>query len=298
MLSYTARRNLAGSLCNNSSVETLALFDSLMNSAEKRIISAKDWPFLWKQYILTTVASQQAYTLPPYTQTPQSVYITVGSYRYQPKEISTRTAWDRLNQVSVTSDIPQYYFIYDSQILFFPTPASAGNTITFNARRIAKDLTIADYTTATITSITLGGTTVTGSGTSWTAQMAGRFIRINDSDTANTGDGFWYEIASVASATSLTLTRNYGGTSISGGSATYTIGQCSLIPEPHNQLPIFEALKLYFTSTDPNPAKAKMYAEMAKDSYDMMFRDYTSKADVVLDNGRGYPSRNWNIYRT
>lgn len=290
-----------GSLCNNSATATLTLADSLINDSEKRLVSMKDWPFLWRQYTkLTTTA--QAVTLPAYTGKPQSLYITVGSYRYVPKEVTNRQDWDRINEVARSSDVPEYVFYYDGQALIYPTPVTVGNTITFVARRMGRDLLNADYTTGTITTVATSGvtTTVTGSGTTWHTGMIGRYIRITDGNLANTlsGDHIWYEIATVPSSTTLTLTRTYGGTAIAAATATYTIGEVSLIPEPHNQLPIFEALKIYYTSVDPNPVAAKLYGDMAEEGRQQMFRDYTSKANVVLDDGGSEPPINPNLLVT
>lgn len=287
MLSYTSRRNMFGNLCNNSSAATLSLADSLMNDSEKRIIASKDWPWLWRQYTLTTVASQSGYYLPAYSHKPQSIYVTVGSYRYTPREVTIREDWDKINEVTIKSDIVTHYFVYDGKIELFPVPSTSGNTITVNARRVAKDLMRPDYTTGTITTTANAGvvTTVTGSGTTWTTAMIGRFIRITEDDTALTGDGIWYEIATVPSSTTLTLVRTYQGTALAAASASYTIGELSLIPEPHEQLPIFEALNLYFTSTDPDVGKAQLYGEKFKEGYMQMFTDYGSKTNVVLDDG-------------
>jgi len=289
MLSYTGRRNLFGDLANNSATVTLTLADTLMNTAEKRIVSAKDWPFLWRQYTLTTAASTQAYTLSAYTQHPQSVYITVGSYRYSPKEVTNRAEWDVLNATSSTSDTPTHYFIYDGQLLLYPTPTSASNTITLNARRKLRDLNVADYTTGTITTVATSGTTttVTGSGTTWHTGMIGRWIRITDGSAANTlsGDHQWYEIATVPTSTTLTLVRAYGGTAMAAASATYTIGQMTLIPEPHCELPVYSALEVYFTSVEPEATKAALYKRLYDEGYAQMWLDHTSKMNVVLDSG-------------
>lgn len=302
MLTYTSRRLKFGNLCNNSVAATLTIGDELMNSAEKQIISAKDWDFLDRQYTKVTVASQQGYNLPAYTRKPQSVYVTVGSYRYQPKEVTTRTEWDRLNEVVRTSDIPEYYFVYDGQILLFPTPASASNTITFNARRVAKDLSMADVTgSSTITTIATSGvtTTITQSGITWTAAMVGRYIKVTPTDVVLTsGDGIWYEIATVPTTSTLTLTRTYQGTAISGGTASYTIGECSLVPEPHDMLPVYEALKIYFTSVEPNNDKAKLYNGLFTEGYAQMIRDFGSKSNVVLDDGGEYEITNPNLLVT
>lgn len=287
-----------GNLCNNSGTSTLALADTLMNDSEKRLLAAKDWPFLWKQVTILTVSGQQAYTLPPYTQKPQNLYVTVGSYRYAPTEVATRSEWDRLNQITVTSDIATHYFVYDDTVEVFPRPSTSNNVITFNGRQYGRDLTRADYTTGTITSVSNGGTAVVGSGTTWTTAMVGRYIQITGTDAANTGDSYWYEISAVGSTTTLTLAKTYGGTTIAAGSANYIIGQVSLIPEPHNQIPVFEALKIYFTSVDPNPTKAQLYDKMTQDAMQNMFADYGSKAPVVLDDGLDKPYINPNLLIT
>jgi hypothetical protein len=70
-----------------------------------------------------------------------------------------------------------------------------------------------EYTQGTAT-FTNGSATVTGVGTDWVSTMAGRHIY-------NATAGRWYEISSVGSATSITLTENYAGTTVSG--VTYTI---------------------------------------------------------------------------
>ena len=203
--------------------------------------------------------------------------------------------------VVISSDIPTHYHVFDGQILIFPTPASSNNVVTFNARRVAKDLVRADYTTGTITTVATSGvtTTVTGSGTTWTTAMQGRQIRIDESDLALTlsGDGVWYEIATVASATSLTLTRTYGGTAIAVADATYTIGEVGVLPEVHDSLPVFVALRSYFTSVDPNPEKATLYKEMFQEDYQTMTRDHGAKVDPVLDPGIGeHVPMNANLY--
>lgn len=297
MLSYTGRRNMFGSLCNSTSTTTLALADTLMNVAEKRILAARDWDFLWRQYTKVTVANQQGYNLPAYTRKPQSVYVTVGSYRYAPVEVANREDWDALNDVAVYSDITTHYFVYDGQIQLYPIPSSADNTITFNARRMPRDLVNSDYTTGSITTVATSGvtTTVTGSGVVWSTAMIGRQIRIDQSDSALTlsGDGHWYEIASVPTSTTLTLTRTYGGTAIAAATATYTIAEVSLLPEPHNMLPVYEALKLYYTSTDPNKTQADTYARYLDEGYENMVRDQGSKINVVIDDGY---TDYWNPY--
>jgi hypothetical protein len=73
--------------------------------------------------------------------------------------------------------------------------------------------TIPDYTTGTV-SVANGGTTVTGSGTTFTSTMVGYFIQFS-------GSNDWYKITAYTSATSITIETAYAGTTLSG--ATHTI---------------------------------------------------------------------------
>jgi len=72
--------------------------------------------------------------------------------------------------------------------------------------------TTPSYTTGTV-SVTQDSTTVTGSETSWTSSMVGRYIKIADDDE-------YYEISSVDSSTQITLTSAYIGSTASGQSYT------------------------------------------------------------------------------
>lgn len=207
----------------------------------------KDWPFLERQRTIPTTASAQFYNLPYDCDLVRAVAVTVSTIRYVPRLSPSQEHWDRLNLSVFTSDIPEWYFILNGQLGLWPKPASSSNTITITQKTRVIDLSAADYTTGSIVSIANGGTAVVGSGTAWTTQMTGRFIRITYIDTVNTGDGLWYEIASVASTTSLALVRSYGGTAISAGSAAYTIGQMPLLPEAFHDLPWMSAAADYWS---------------------------------------------------
>jgi hypothetical protein len=260
MLTYTSRRNLFGTLSSDSGAANLEVGDTLINEADREVINAKPWRFREKTLTKSTVASQQFYYIGEGRV--RNVTVTIGSTRYTPTEVTTIDDWDRLNQSTSTSDTPEYFFVSDGRIGFYPTPStSTSNAITVNLFRGHKDLTIADYTTGTIT--TTSGTTITGSGTTWTEKMAGRWLRITDSNTANTGDGEWYEISSVTSSTVLELASPYLGTAITAGSATYTIGQTSIIPGDFHMVSVHRAVEQYFSFIQPE----KERAALAKENY-------------------------------
>ena len=379
MLGYLDRRNLFGSLSNNTSTAVLTLADQLINIEEKRILSSFNWPFLERQFSMTagdtvtvTIATPAVFTcttnnfsvndvvyftttgalptglsaatryyvistglsgndfqvsstlggtavdtsgsqsgthsvtpafktLPQYIDRVSSLYVTVGTYNYSPKECPSREMWDRLNMTTVTSDIPTWWYVYNGKLGLFPRQSTASNIITINSKQLARDLTVTDYTTGGILTAVNGSATITGTGTTFTQSMVGRWLRITESDTANKGDGYWYQIASYTSATVITLMRPYQGTAITTGNAAYTISQCSLMPEQYQDLPIYGALRTYYTSVDPNPTNAQLYEGMYQNMYKTLESDYSVKnQSCVLDDGTGrdFSMMNPNLFLT
>lgn len=288
MLSYTGRRQSFQDLTNASDTSTLALADRLMNQSEKRILTARDWPFLEKlDTSLVTVASQQAYNLPQRVSKPKSLYVVVSSFRYVPREITSPEEWDKLNVLTYNSDFPVYYYIYAGQILLWPTPASSSNVIGIRYRNTPKDITLADITSSTITSIANGGTAVViNSG--GLQSMAGRFLQITDSNTALKGDGYWYEISATPAITGTTfsLVRPYAGTAIAAGAAACVIGQMSLLPEGYEDLSVFDVVRQYFATIQPDAGKFKIYDGMFNELMKQMIQDQGDKSSSpVLDAG-------------
>lgn len=238
-------------------------------------------------------------TMPQYIDRLASVYVIVGSYNYSPKEIASREMYDRLNTTTITSDIPQWYYVYNGKIGFIPRPSTASNTIVINSKQLAKTLTVTDYTTGGILTATAGSATITGTGTTFTQSMVGRWLRIAESDTANKGDGYWYRIASYTSATVITLEKPYQGTAIATGNAAYQISQCSLLPEQYQDLPVYGALRTYYTSVDPNTAQAELYGGMYAQMYKTLEDDFSQKnMSCVLNDGEDYEMQNPNNYIT
>lgn len=263
MLTYTSRRNLFGTLSGNNSAANLTVGDSLMNQYDREIATSKPWNFREKTKTDSSVAEQQFNNLPFDCGILQNVTVTSGTTVYSPKFISSRDKWDKINQVSgYTSNAPEYAFVYGDQVGFYPILSTSDLTITYSYLKKARDLSVADYTTGNISAVTNGETTVTGSGTTWTSGMVGRYLQIDN--------GFWYEIESVESATSLTLARGYDGATISGGSASYIIGQVSIIPEDFQILPVYRALEVFYTSIQPEKDRAQMYKTLYQEGLNRM----------------------------
>ena len=172
MLSYTTGRNLFGSLSGDKASDNLTLGDTLINNFAAK--TAKKFNFLEDTASITTAASTQFYDLPIDFGRYKTGYLTIGTTNYSTTLITSREQWDRINATtSTTSTIPQYVFIFNKQIGFYPTPSTADYVFTLVYHKKFKDLSVADYTTGTITTITNGSAAVVGDSTSWTSAMAG-----------------------------------------------------------------------------------------------------------------------------
>lgn len=275
MKSYTTLRNQFGTLTNNATPANLLLGDQLINDS-LRYLTTKYF-FNERSQVVPggTVASQQAYDLPYNIKTIINVYISIGNIRYQLTECPTRQFWDSLNFVPYTSDIPQYYYIFNKKINVFPTPASSANPITIQYKIRLRDLSQADYATGTVT-LTGGSSVVTGNTTVFTADMVGRWIYATP---ATGGDGNWYEIGTYTSGTVLGLVNQYQGLAASG--VTTLIGEMPILPEDYQDLPIYRACSIYFTTRVPDPTRAATFQQLYDQGYAKLDGEFGSKSFSV-----------------
>lgn len=289
MKTYTTLRNNFGTLTNNTSAANLTLGDQLVNDS-LRYLTTKYF-FNERTQVVPggTIAGTQDYPLPYNIKTIINVYVTVGSIRYQLREAPTRAFWDSLNFVPYTSDIPQFYFIYNKRIYLFPTPSTSANVVTVNYKTRLRDLSQADYTTGTITA-TSASSTITGSGTAFVNDMEGRWLQV----APPSGDGNWYEIATYASATSLSLVNQYQGDTVAG--ATYTIGEAPVLPEDYQDLPVYRACSIYFTTRVPDPARADLFQKLYDEGAAKLDAEFGSKSSSVAITPADTEVVNPNLY--
>lgn len=249
-----------------------------------------------------SIGGVQFYPMPPNYSKLKDITITVGVLRWTMTEVRTREEWDNLNVFPYYASIPSKFFIYPGgdkggQIGIWPIPSTTGNTITFNYKFRVPDLSLVDYTTGSI-SVSNGSMAVTGAGTSWTQtanpQLESRWIQILPNATsALNGDGLWYQVQSVNSATGLTLYQPYQGTSLTG--ASYILGQMPLIAEDFQDMLVWKSLTYYFTSLVDNPKKRQEY----QDNYDRkmrMLEKYSGTNTVNVNLSSKGRRRNPNSY--
>lgn len=256
MKSFTEVQTLLPKMAKVDSTDTtnVSLLMQYWNDSVRTMCNIRGgrWWFLETTETDLTEASTSAYPMPARIRKIMSLTVTVGTTVYTPKPIYDVDIWNSILASELgDSDVASFYYVQDNQILIQPAPSSAGNTITIKGRVNTRELEIDDYTTGNVLTMVNGSTAVVGTGTTWTAAMAGRYLRITHSDTANKGDGYWYEIASVTDATNLVLSAPYQGTAITAGAAAYTIGQMTPIPEAYDMAPLYRALALWNQVNDP-----------------------------------------------
>lgn len=198
------------------------------------------------------------------------LYVNVGSNVYSPQPVEDPVLWKRILQSQLgVGDRALFYYRQGNQVLLAPTPESNSNTITIRIRKNVADLSVADYTTGTVT-VTNDDNTVTGAGTTFTEPMEGRYLR------ATSGDMQWYEIADFTSTTALELLQPYEGVTVAG--STYIIGQVSPLPESYQDLPILRAASLYWQK-EGDTNRSRMYEERASILFDSMLGEANEKSE-------------------
>lgn len=251
----------------------------------------------------TTVAETvgvQFYPIPPQVSKIKNDTITVGQLQYTPAPVQSIQEWTQLNALPYTSDIPNYYFIYQNQVGFWPIPSTSGNIITFNYKARVPDLSFADYSTGTLTSVAVGDATITGSSTAWNTTgdfplntdltYFNLFLRMNPPE----GDGIWYQIKKFNSDTSLELLQPVQNAA-SATVANYTIGQLPLLQEDFHDMMVFGALKIYFSSIVKDKDKYAQYSDLYNTRLELL-EAYASNKSIQVDLGPQITPQNPNLY--
>jgi hypothetical protein len=286
MKSFSTLSSLFQSLSQNTNSVNASLGNQMISDAQRYLI--EKYFSNETSTTIVTVSQQQFYPLPYDYSKLKTGTITIGQLRWNPTEILSRADWDNLNVFPYYSDIPNNYFIYNNQIGFWPIPSSIGNTITFNYKRRVTDLYIADYATGTVAA-TNGSTTVTGTTTGFLTNYlsaAGSVLNLNlwIKITPPSGDGNWYQVSSIQSATVLILVNSYQGGTVSG--ASYIIGQMPVLLEDYHDLLVYRPLMIYFSSINPQPAKAQEFKTLYEEGITMMNDYIGSKALNVNLRGK------------
>ena len=129
--------------------------------------------------------------------------------------------------------------------------------------------------------LTNASATLTGSGTTFTAAMVGRYVQTTD-------DQYWYRISAFTSTTVMTLESVFEGTTATG--AAYTIDEAFDLPEDMHMAPIYYALHLYY-KIKGDEGKAKENLVMFLGEVEEGRRRWNTKTRSAVIRGKSLTSR-------
>jgi len=264
MKGFTTLRNLYGTFTRNTATDNLTLGDQLINDG----IRALQTKYFGDERSrdITLIINQIFYNLPHDFKQLVGATVSIGTQNYIITEVNSKKEWDRLNEYSYSANQPERMFIFNKQIGFYPEPSEA-NVVTISYKKRFKDLSNPDYVTGTVTA-TNGDATITGSGTTFTSDMPGRWIRV----TSPAGDGEWYQIDSYTSATALELKNTYQGITVAG--ASYTIAEMPDLPEDFHITPVYGASMVYWTGQKKDEGRYQMYKDLYTNMVNLMEASY------------------------
>lgn len=234
----------------DSDTTSLRLIKKWINTGAKKFgaILNREWRNSIKTF--STVANQQYYPMPQDAIRIKNVTVTIASVKYPLTLIEDEESWNILNMRVQTSSIPEYFYVRGSdEFGMFPIPsASVASAGSINYERRMRDMSADDYKTGTI-QVVAGTADVVGTGTTFTALMVGRSLKINDPS----GDGMWYKISAFTDTTHITLDTVYAGASATG--LSYVIGELPDIPEEfHEACEDYACMRYYLRRKDKESA--------------------------------------------
>lgn len=223
------------------------------------VVSTTTFTYTLSAAISTSATNSPSSPYAPGLVSVEGGFITIGSVNYPLRPLLSRWNDEQLNAIQIqASAIPQFYFVEQDSFKIWPIPQTTyTGTIYYHYRD--RNLSVADYSASTV-SLTQGSNLVTGSGTTFTSAMVGRWFTITDSTVQ--GQGYWYRISGYTDAThislgSLTGPVNWGNASCSG--ATYNIGETPEIPEELHSILAWGTASDFYGGMRKDPENAAMY---------------------------------------
>lgn len=281
------------------SLTMLTNFKELLNLGYKEILQNFNGEETEDVRTTATQTGIRAIKLAPNYIRMHSITATIGSQIHPIIEEESQEMFNERLYLNRTSSRPEVYFLRPrfgvggSELLLDPIPSGTSCTITINYAANARDLEIDKYTTGTV-AVTNGSATLTGSGTTFTIAMVGRYFKIDDS-TGATGDGNWYRITGYTSPTVLTLENKYDGTTVSGKS--FIIAEAFALPEDLHMGPVYYAMWHYYLGyrQDKDEKRSavwqKQYALKVQQAQNLYKRK--SKSNVLREKSK---STGWPVY--
>lgn len=270
-LTYTDMQNIAQEIIGLTDSTTLIKIKRDINIGASQFLAGLGREYNRKARFTDLVADQQYYQIPEDGHKLKEIIASNGSWNVPLEQIPDEHAWRQMNMMTTTGQ-PSHYFVkgYD-EIGLYPIPSATvtdGLELVFSPKHV--ELTQDDYTTGTIT-VANGSQTITGSGTTFTPNMAGQWLQVTDGTDEN-----WYRVSSYTSATELSIENFYQG--ISGSAKTYRIGQVVDLPEEYAEAPVDYACYRHFLKRGTMD-KAGTFKTLFTEALDMAKNEYGQTTD-------------------
>lgn len=201
----------------------------------------------------STVVDQIYYHYPPNLHSLESVTVQITDDQKPLKVISSQQEWDKLQEITVSGDFPEYFFPRQSDFGIWPTPSTV-RTGTVVGNYLPQRLATPNYTIGTV-AVSQNSRTVTGTNTTFTSTMVGRWFCEADADGTPVGN--WYRISAFTSTTVLTLESFFEDITLSG--SNYIIGQSPELPEELHEFIPYRAAAAYYRGPRRDTARAQEY---------------------------------------
>jgi len=248
VFSFEDQYELAQEITGLTDATSLIRFKRDINRGGTMFLAALGREYNRKSRYTDTEASTQYYQTPQDALRIKGVSIKYNNGYLPCEEVADEQMWTYLNQVLRYSTTPRFFFVRgNDEYGLYPIPSSVvtnGIKLVFEPKHLF--LSQADYTTGTITA-TNGSQTITGSGTTFTSAMVGRYLEATDGT-----DGNNYRISAYASATSLAIENYWQGTS--GIGKTYRISEVMDLPAEFLESPVDYAMYRHYLKKDRRKA--------------------------------------------
>lgn len=262
MLIWDDARTTSQRLAQDTSTETISFLDLMMNIGYKDILVALGRQVTELERTVDLTSGARSVQVPPDCVFIKSMYVLSGTTIYPVTEEPSSELWSAMKSGQQQGVPTKFHFkprfgVGGGVIELNPIPSSDDYDLVLTFEATQRDLGNTKYATGTV-AINEGETTVTGSGTTFTAAMVGRYLNI----PSVTGDGLFYRIDSFTDATHLELEQLYQGEDVSG--TAYQICEMFALPEDMQMLPVYFALWQHWDSKGNLTRAAKYESQFNK----------------------------------
>lgn len=287
MISWDNALTISQKLAQDSSADAQTFLNMMMNIGYKEVLVELGRQVTELQATTDCVASQRNYQAPPDCNWVKTMVLIDGNTRTPILPIDSDLQWEVLRSNPQTGKPTNFHFrprfgIGGGIIELNPIPSSSNYDIELTYEANERDLSKVEYTTGTI-AVTNNSATVTGSGTTFAADMVGRYLII----TSDGAQRLAYRIKQVGSTTSITLENVYHGTTASG--LSYKIFEAFALPEDIHMLPIYYA-EWHWWDTRGNAQKAGRFEKLYSRGLERGKRVHalTSRDNIVANGWSNY----------